>query len=195
VRYGAALRALAAALALCAATSAAGNDAELRAGTFDPPRAAPERALAGSDGQPLTLARVRGKVVVLAFGFTHCTNVCPVTLATLARARRALGAAASDVQVVYVTVDSERDDAKRMHDVLAAYDPSFVGGTGDEARLAAARTAYGVSSRRLDLASGVAYDHSSFAILIDRAGKLRGIAPFRTSADDYVHDFRVLLGS
>jgi protein SCO1/2 len=59
----------------------------MTAGAFDPPRAAPEFSLRGSDGSEVTLARYRGKVVLLAFGFTHCAAVCPTTLATLAQAR------------------------------------------------------------------------------------------------------------
>ena len=181
-------------LALAAAPVAA-NERELHAGVFDPPRAAPALDLPGSDGAPVTLERFRGKVVVLAFGFTSCTNVCPATLALLARARLALGAEAADVQVVYVTVDPERDDAKRMREYLRAFDPAFVGGTGSPDRLAAVRKAYGVAAERVALEQGYAFEHSSFTYLIDRAGKLRALAPFGTSADDYAHDLRILLGS
>ena len=93
---------------------AATDGARLKAGVFSPPALAPELALRGSDGAELNLARYRGKVVLLSFGFTHCTEVCPVTLATLAQARKELGANAAAMQVVYVTVDPQRDDAARM---------------------------------------------------------------------------------
>jgi protein SCO1/2 len=191
------LGALVLAVALLAGGAAPGaaNERELRAGVFDPPRAAPELALAGSDGAPVTLQRFRGKVVVLAFGFTHCTKVCPVTLAVLASARRALGADAAGVQVVYVTVDPERDDAKRMHDYLAAFDPTFVGATGDAQQLAAVRKLYGVVAQRVAEEKGYGFSHSSFTYLIDRAGKLRALMPYGQSADDYAHDLRILLGS
>jgi protein SCO1/2 len=86
----------------------------LKAGVFDPPRDAPLFSLQSSGGGKLELRSYRGKVVILGFGFTWCTDVCPVTLATLTQARRKLGAAADDVQVVYVTVDPERDDPKRL---------------------------------------------------------------------------------
>src|SRR5207253_6060485 len=84
-------------------------DGELKAGVFDPPRAAPDFALRGSDGAELKLSHYRGKVVALEFGFTSCEFVCPTTLATLASARKKLGDAANDFQVVFVTVDPERD--------------------------------------------------------------------------------------
>src|SRR5262245_33364453 len=122
--------ALALALLLLAPAGAASDQAELKAGVFDPPRAAPGFSLNGSDGRPLELARYRGKVVILGFGFSSCTDVCPVTLATLAQAHRKLGAEAGEVQVIYITVDPERDDAARLRAYLAGFDPAFLGGTG-----------------------------------------------------------------
>jgi protein SCO1/2 len=175
------------------APSARAAEATLKAGVFEPPRAAPELALVGSDGAELTLGRYRGKVVVLAFGFTSCPDVCPVTLGTLASARKQLGPDAGDVQIVYVTVDPERDDAERMRSYLASFDPSFVGGTGAPERLAAVRKEYGIAAEKVKAASGYGVAHSSFTYLIDRAGKLRALMPYGHPADDYVHDLRILL--
>src|SRR4051795_2439576 len=89
-------------LAIATPTSAATAPA-FKAGVFEPPRQAPEFTLRGSDGSELTLARYRGKVVLLQFGFTHCPAVCPTTLATLAESRKALGSAADSLQVLFVT--------------------------------------------------------------------------------------------
>ncbi|HTO70183.1 MAG TPA: SCO family protein [Myxococcota bacterium] len=178
-----------------AARAPAAEPAALRAGVFEPPRPAPDFALAGSDGRTLELARFRGKVVVLAFGFTSCPEVCPTTLATLAAARKQLGdARARDFQVVYVTVDPERDDAARMKSYLASFDPTFVGATGSEDQLAAVRRDYGVTATRRVSADGYSYSHSSFTYLIDRAGTIRALMPYGRSADDYAHDVAILLG-
>jgi len=179
---------LVAALALVAA-----NDASLIAGTFDPPRPAPELALAGSDGAPLALGKFRGKVVALAFGFTSCPEVCPTTLAVLAQARKKLGPKASELQVVYVTVDPERDDAARMKQYLAGFDPSFVGGTGTEAQLAAVRREFGVQAAKHPSVEGATFSHSSFIYLIDRGGKLRALMPYGHTPDDFAHDVGILL--
>jgi protein SCO1/2 len=127
----------------------AGAAPALKAGVFDPPRLAPEFSLPGSDGAEVTLARYRGKVVLMAFGYTSCAAVCPITLATLAEARSILGKAADAVQVIYVTVDPERDDAVRMKDYLAEFDPSFVGATGRPDALAAVRQNYGVTAIKI----------------------------------------------
>jgi protein SCO1/2 len=183
-------------LGLCLALlapAARATESALKAGVFEPPRAAPELALVGSDGAELTLARYRGKVVVLAFGFTSCADVCPVTLGTLASARKQLGPDAGNVQIVYVTVDPERDDAERMRTYLASFDPSFVGGTGAPERLAAVRKEYGIAAEKVKAASGYSVAHSSYTYLIDRAGRLRALMPYGHPAEDYVHDLRILL--
>ena len=177
------------------ATTAAGERAGpvLKAGVFDPPRPAPEFSLPGSDGAEVALARYRGKVVLMAFGYTSCVAVCPITLATLAEARKRLGPAAGAVQVIFVTVDPERDDAAHMKDFLAAFDPSFIGATGTPDALAAVRQNYGVTAIRHGTGDDYVMDHSSSIYLIDRAGKLRALMPYGHDAGDFVHDIKLLL--
>jgi protein SCO1/2 len=165
-----------------------------KAGTLTPVMAAPEFALAGSDGKPVNLARFRGKVVLLAFGFSNCGEVCPITLATLAGARKKLGAAAADVQVVYVTVDPERDDAAQMKKFLGSFDPTFVGGVGTRAQIDAAQKSFGISSKKNVNADGsYTIGHSSSIYMIDRKGGLRAVMPYGHPADDFVHDLKILL--
>src|ERR1700759_128098 len=76
-----------------------------KSGTFEPARMAPDFELQSSSGSAFKLSRYRGKVVALAFGFSHCVRICPTTLSTLARAASLLGAEATKLQVVFVTVD------------------------------------------------------------------------------------------
>ena len=164
-----------------------------KAGVFDPAHAAPAFELSGSDGRQLSLARYRGKVVLMSFGFTNCAAVCPTTLATLAQARQALGPAADAVQVVFITVDPERDDAARLKAYLTALDASFIGGAGKPEVLAAMRKNYGVVANKVPMSQGYAVDHSSSTFLIDREGKLRALMPYGREAKDYVHDLKLLL--
>jgi len=176
------------------AAAAAADGTSLIAGVFNPARAAPDFALRGSDGTELQLRRYRGKVVLLAFGYTSCTEVCPITLGVLAQARKKLAAAADELQVIYITVDPERDDAPRMRQYLTAFDPSFVGGTGTPPQLAAVRTDYGISvTNKIPIPGGYALGHSSYVYLIDRGGSLRALMPYGHSADDFAHDVRILL--
>lgn len=176
----------------------AASTPELRAGVFDPPRAAPDFALKGSNGSELRLSRYRGKVVALGFGYTHCPSVCPTTLAFLAEARKKLAAAGSNFQVVYVTVDPERDTPEQLKSFLAGFDPTFIGATGTPQQLAEVRKAYGITlSERIFVEtlpkSNYFLDHSSFVYLVDRTGELRAMMPFGVSADDMEHDIKVLL--
>jgi protein SCO1/2 len=165
----------------------------LKAGVFNPAREAPDFSVRGSDGTALTLSRYRGKVVVLGFGYTSCPNVCPVTLAVLAQAHRKLGALGSQVQVIYLTVDPERDSAERLKQFLASFDPTFVGGTGTALQMAAVRQSYGVTAEKHGTGKDYVVAHSSFVYLITREGKLRALMPYGHTADDYVHDISVLL--
>jgi protein SCO1/2 len=165
----------------------------MRAGAFDPPHAAPEFSLSGSDGSEVTLGRYRGKVVLLTFGFTHCAAVCPTTLATLAQTRNSLGKAADSVQVIFVTVDPDRDSAAHMQQYLAAFDPTFIGATGSPGALAEVREDYGVTATREGTGRDYAMAHTSSIFLIDRAGKLRALMPFGHEAADFVHDIELLL--
>jgi len=186
-------------VAASALAFAAGADpAGLKAGVFDPPQPAREfpAGVQATDGGDLTLARYRGKVVLLVFGFTHCPAVCPTTLATLAQARRLLGPDAAAMQAVYVTVDPERDDLAHVRAYLAGFDRSFVGGTGRPEVLAALRERYGVAARRIAPAGGgtdYGMSHSTSVWLIDRDGRLRALMPFGHPAEDFAHDVRQLL--
>jgi protein SCO1 len=174
-------------------TAHAAEPEGLKAGVFNPPREAPDFSVRGSDGTALTLGRYRGKVVLLGFGYTSCPNVCPVTLAVLAQAHRKLGPLGAQVQIIYLTVDPERDNAERLKQYLAAFDPTFVGGTGTAAQMAAVRASYGVTAEKHGSGSDYAVAHSSFVYLITREGKLRALMPFGHKADDYVHDISMLL--
>ena len=183
-------------LVLFTSAATAATNTALRTGIFDPPRQAPEFSLAGSNGAPVKLSSYRGKVVALGFGYTSCPDVCPTTLADLAKARKKLGGAAKDFQVIYVTVDPERDNAALLREYLAAFDPTFLGATGAPAELAQVRKAYGIqTSRTPPRGNPPAYfvHHSSYVYLIDRSGRLRAMMPFGVSVDDIVHDAATLL--
>lgn len=173
------------------------NTPRLKAGVFEPAQAAPEFSLKGSDGAELNLIRFKGKVVMLVFGFTLCPEVCPTTLATLAQARKDLGTAAADVQVVYVTVDPERDDLNRIRAYMGAFDKTFVGGTDTPAKLEAMRKRYGVVAEKIASKQPNAYgmNHSTSVWLIDRAGKLKAMMPYGHEAKDFVHDLKLLLAA
>lgn len=174
----------------------AADAAALKGGVFAPPRAAPDIALPASTGKPFRLSDYRGKVVVLEFGYTHCADVCPVSLAALAQARKLLGPAAADVQVLFITVDPARDSAALLRTYLANFDPTFIGISGSEAQIAALLASYGISAtKRMMDGSTTEYTmhHSSYLYFIDRNGMQRSLMPFGRPAADIAHDLTLLL--
>ncbi len=180
--------------ALLAQSPALAPAPTLKAGVFEPPREAPDFTLPGTTGADVSMRDWRGKVVVLGFGFTHCPEVCPITLGTLAAARRQLGAQADEVQVLWITVDPERDDAARLGAYVTAFDKSFVGATGSEEQLAAVRRDYGIAAAKVQReGQSDSYSHSAFTYLIDREGRLRALMPYGHPPEDFVHDLRILL--
>lgn len=182
-----------AALMLLAATVQAAP--ALKSGTFSPPRPAPEIALTSADGSEFRLSALRGKVVVLEFGFTHCPAVCPASLAMLAQARQKLGPHADRLQVVFISVDPERDTPARLKAYLAQFDKDFIGLTGTPEQMAAIRKDYGITATKFAAPAGqdgYQMGHSSYLYIIDKKGMLRALMPFGRPADEMVHDVNVL---
>ena len=151
-------------------------------------------ALTDPAGQPRTLADYRGKAVAVFFGYTQCPDVCPTTLAALAEATRSLGADADKVQVVFVTVDPDRDTAALLGQYVPAFDPRFVGLRGDAAATERVAREFKVIYQKVPGTTPDRYtmDHSAGIFLFDRAGRLR---VYESSADPAVlaHDLRTLL--
>lgn len=167
---------------------------ELKSGVFDPPRIAPNFSLPGSDGKTFILSEQKGKVLVLGFGFSHCPDVCPVTLANLSQVFKNLGDLAADVRVAYITVDPERDTVGRLYEYMAHFNPGFIGITGSPDQLAEVRKEYGIiAAKKIHKDGSYEVHHSSYLYLIDRDGMLRALIPFGKSANDISHDIRILL--
>lgn len=164
-------------------------------GTVEPLRNAPEVALTTSEGAEFRLSRHRGEIVVIVFGYTHCPDVCPMTLATLAQLRTRLGPAAAAVRVAFVTLDPGRDTSERVRAYTRAFDPTFVSLTGTPRALAQVRDAYGVVAGRRTAPVTAEYlvDHSTFVFVIDRAGQLRFMFTAGASVEQMMNGIATLL--
>lgn len=149
--------------------------------------------LTDHNGKSRTLADFRGKAVVLFFGYTHCPDACPTTLADLAHVMRLLGKDAERVQVLFVTVDPERDRPELLAQYVPSFDPSFLALYGDAQATAQAAGAFGVTYRKQPTSSGYNMDHSAGAFLIDQKGRVRLLAPYGQRADWLAEDIRLLL--
>ena len=154
-------------------------------------------SLEDASGKARTLADWRGKVVVVSFGFTHCPDVCPTTLADLAKAIRQLGNDAGNVQVLFVTVDPKRDTDEVLAQYVPNFHPSFVGLRGNAAATESATKAFHVYAKERAGSSPDSYtvDHSSQTFVLDREGRLRLILPYGAKPEAMASDLKVLLNS
>ena len=138
-----------------------------------PSEPGPALRLTRSDGAAFDLAAERGKVVVVFFGYTHCPDLCPLTLANFVWVRRRLGARAKLVRFVFVTVDPGRDSPARAMAYARQFDSSFIGLSGDSVALAAAQQAFHVASWVThDSAGNVLVAHSASVFVVGRDGAL-----------------------
>jgi protein SCO1/2 len=153
--------------------------------------------LTDHNGKPRRLEDFRGKAVVVFFGFTHCPDVCPTTLADAAQAMKQLGPDADRVQVLLVTVDPERDTRKVLADYVTAFDTRFLGMYGDlEATRRAAKEFKVYFEKRPGKApDGYSIDHSAQSYVLDPQGRLRLFVRHDRIAQDLAPDLRVLLKS
>ncbi|MCS7050798.1 MAG: SCO family protein [Thermomicrobium sp.] len=164
---------------------------------LDPPQDIPAVQLDGSDGRRHALTDFRGKVTVVFFGYTHCPDVCPTTASTMARARAALGDQADRVQLVFVSVDPERDTPERLASYLAKYDADFLGLTGDELVLQQLASAFGVHYAKVESSSALGYlvEHTASSFVLDTEGRLRAVLPFGLTPEQVASDLRTMLRS
>ena len=147
------------------------------------------------NGRPRTLEDFRGKVVLLFFGFTHCPDMCPTTLAKLGRAMQQLGAQADQVQGLFVTVDPKRDTPQVLAQYVPAFYPGFLGLYGTDQQTAAAAKEFKVyfQLQKPNQAGFYTVDHSGPVFVLDRAGRLRLFVSAEISAESLARDLHVLL--
>ena len=155
-----------------------------------------ELALTDHNGQRRTLADFRGKVVTLFFGFTHCPDVCPTTLSEMALVMKELGNDAARLQVLFVTVDPERDTAAVLQRYAPAFHPTFLGLTGSAEDIARTAKEFKILFQKQNLpGGGYSMDHSAGTYILDTQGRLRLFAQYGVGAPTLLHDIRLLINS
>jgi protein SCO1/2 len=145
-------------------------------------------------GKVVTLADFRGKAVALFFGYIHCPDVCPTTLADMAQVMRMLGQDAEKVQVLFVTLDPERDKPELLAQYAPAFYPSFLGLYGDAQETAQAAKAFDIIYQKQATRSGsYTLDHSAGTYLISPSGTPVLLSPFAQRPEFLAQDIRLLL--
>ena len=152
----------------------------------------PAFKLVDTEGVPRTLSDYRGHVVVIFFGFLHCPDVCPAELFKLALVMKQLRQVAEHVQVLFITLDPERDTPASLKSYVSAFDPRFTGLTGTTAQVDQAASGFNVQYARVPLGDDYTIDHSNAVFVLDGAGRLRLIGAANSPVADFVHDITAL---
>ena len=152
-------------------------------------------SLLDSTGKVRNLADFKGKVVVVFFGYTHCPDVCPITMAELKEAKRLLGKDGADVQGIFITLDPARDTPEVLAKYVPAFDPSFIALRGSETQTAEAAKAFRVYYKAAapDAAGQYTVDHTAASFVFDKAGRIRLYTRYNQGADKLAADLRQLL--
>ena len=145
-------------------------------------------------GKPRTLADFQGRIVVVFFGFTQCPDVCPTTLAEMAKVIKELGADGGKVQVLFVSIDPERDTPALLKQYVTAFHPTFLGLVGDAGATARTAKEFKVYVQKQPAKSGgYSVDHSAGTFILDQQGRLRLFVQYGAGAQALLNDIRILL--
>ena len=133
--------------------------------------------LIDQNGKTITDADIKGRPVLVFFGYTHCPDICPTTLFDVSEIMHALGKDADRTGALFISVDPERDTPTVMKDYLASFDPHLRGATGDRSAVDAAEKAYRVYAKKVPTTNGdYSMDHTALVYLMDKQGRF--VAPF-----------------
>jgi len=184
-KRGLILMAIAILLSACAHTFAGVTSTE----------AAADFALTDQTGSIFRLSDLKGHWILLAYGYTHCPDVCPMTLSVLRDVKKQLGVGEDRLGVVFVTIDPERDTADIMGKYVAHFDAAFKGLTGTPAEIAAAAQPYKVKYEKKASTPAVGYvmNHTAYIYLIDPQFRLRVTYPFGVKAEEIARDLQYLM--
>lgn len=162
-----------------------------------PPRELPALQLDRADGGRWSNDELDGRLSLFFFGYTHCPDVCPMTLTRATQIRDALGDRGADVAFYFVTVDPERDTPERLANYVAAFDPAIVGLTGSTGELSAAHEAFGVQAQKQQIsgATNYAVDHTATSYLVDRQGRISMMYTHDAATAEMVEDLQRILTS
>lgn len=149
--------------------------------------------LTGIDGAQYRLSDFKGKVVLIFFGFTQCPDVCPTALFRAAEVKKLLGKDGDQLQVIFITVDPERDTPQVLDAYVSAFDPSFLGLYGDLDQTAKTARDFKVFYQKVPTGASYTMDHTAITYVYDRNGSLRLGLRHSQTAEEYAQDIRQIL--
>jgi len=165
---------------------------------YNPPRTVQDFTMPASTGDDVSLSDFRGKLVLIAFGYTRCPDVCPVNMLDFRQVKRFLGDNADEVVFLFVSVDGERDNPDLLRDYLARYDTEFIGLSGTDDSIAPIISDYGLFYARVENPSApndYLVDHTASRFLIDKEGNLIRLYSFTTTPRAMARDIIGILSN
>ncbi len=152
-------------------------------------------SLTDHTGKPRTLADFKGKAVALFFGYTHCPDVCPTTMADMKQAMKMLGSRADEVQVLFVTLDPARDTQEVLAQFVPSFDKRFIGLRGSELETAATAASFKIYVKKVEEQGKSVYtiDHSAGTYVYDKVGKIRLYVDYGEKPADIANDIKQIL--
>jgi protein SCO1/2 len=162
---------------------------------IDPPVPAADITLADQNGNVFQLSEQKGKIVLIFFGYTHCPDVCPVTLSQFKQIKQQLKQGAENIEFVFISVDPERDTPEVIGRYVTNFDASFLGLSGSPAELASVMKSYGVFAQKTndDGQGNYLVDHTARTYLVDQQGNWRLTYPFGMETEQIIADVSYLL--
>lgn len=160
----------------------------------DPAASASDFTLIDQSGTPFSLSDLRGRWILLAYGYTHCPDVCPLTLAHLRDVKRLLDLNQDELAVVFVTIDPERDTVDVIDRYINHFDAEFKGLTGQPDQIAEAAAAFNVkyAKQASDSTTGYSMQHTAYIFAIDPQFQLRVTYPYEVMPDEIVADLQYM---
>ena len=153
----------------------------------------PSFTLQDANGTRRTLADYRGHIVVIFFGFLHCPDACPTELLKLAQVLHDLGPLKTPPQILFITLDPQRDTPRQLVSYVTHFNPTFIGLTGSTDQIQRAADSFGVQFARVRQGTDYTIDHSTATYVFDARGHLRLVGALSSSASDMLHDLKALL--
>jgi len=183
----------------CGFSVTTGYAAEMQNATvFNQPRNIAAFKLQDDAGKPFTNANLQGHWSLLFFGFTNCAMICPTTMTELNKMYQILQKAKVEQlpQVVFISVDPERDSIKRIHDYVVSFNPKFIGATGEESQIVSLTKQMGVMFMKIadkDDPKKYAIDHSAFVVLVNPKGQMYGIFSSPHQAEEMAKSYQQII--
>ncbi|PXX39989.1 protein SCO1/2 [Undibacterium pigrum] len=177
-------------LLACSRTPVAFNGIDITGAKY-----ASDFQLRGHDGKEYSLASFKGKYLLIFFGFTQCPDVCPTALSRAVHIRKLLADKAEQLQVIFITIDPERDTPELLAQYMKAFDPGFLGLYGDMKKTQEVAADFKVFYQKVPSGSSYTMDHTAITYVFDAQGKIRLALKHEQTAEQCAADLRALMAA